>query len=333
MKMNILSCVLVNCIFTLSSAFCSDVFITQNGNSINKSAISYCINNDNVAFLGGALNWPTFNIPEEYNISSGFHEYIMKTNLDSISEQLPLWYSILGYCKLFFILNESYSSFLSDISYDNLPIKCKKLLSRNINALKNKCNMQIVKKLSVLTAINTSWKDALSSIKEILKKDTPLSYDYKLKDIPLSHDYDLTEALFILHLKPSQSCINSLFNYFKGNNYKDKDVLFYAECITGALACVLKYEGRIPNDFKFDLKKDDNNSIKDDNEESNLVKNNNKVEYFIKNAKKLMQAYKDNFIEEQNKINIINNKNIKENNKNKVYNLLQDEEKTKLKQD
>ena len=55
---------------------------------------------------------------------------------------------------------------------------------------------------------------------------------------------------------------------------------------------------------------------------------------FIKNAKKLMQAYKDYFIREQNGMNTINNnKKEIERSKKKTYNFLQEEEKCKLKQD
>ena len=123
--------------------------------------------------------------------------------------------------------------------------------------------------------------------------------------------------MFILHLNPSQSCFNNLIDYFKKSNYEDKNVLFYAECLTGALARVLKYEKKIPDNFEFDL-----------------LQTNDLSWRFIRNAKKLMQAYKDYFIREQNGMNTINNnKKEIERSKKKTYNFLQEEEKCKLKQD
>ena len=215
------------------------------------------------------------------------------------SKKLFKWYYILDLCRSFYVLDKNYYTLFDEISYESLPDKCKKLLSRNINELKKKCDIPIAEKLSLLTTINVSWEDVLSVMKEIALVGA------------LSHKYTLTEALFILHLKPS-----NIFGRFFQNN-AGKSLLFYAKCITGALACVLKHEGKIPSDFEFEiLPTDDANG------------------YFLRNVKKLMQAYKDNFIREQNRMNRINNnKNKIERSKKKTYNLLQQEEKCKLKQD
>ena len=306
MKMNILSCVLVNCILMLSSAFCSDVFITQSGTSINKSAISYCMDKSIGAFWIENSILKLSNLPNNYNKLVSFPRHIKTTDFKSVPNELSRWYFSIGLCKSFLILHETICTLHDEISYEELPNECKKLLSRNIKELKNKCNVQVAQKLSLLTSIDVSWEDTLSSMKTITEGKA------------LSHRYTLTEALFILHLKPSKPLINYLnpINYLKRNNYENKDVLFYAECITGALACVLKHDKKIPTDFEFDLIQTSDSSWR-----------------FMKNVKKLMLAYKNNFIKEQNEMNIINNKSKKENNKNTAYNLLQDEEKIKLKQD
>ena len=306
--MNVLLRILVSYMFIIASASCSNIFLPTNCINIKNHSESFCIDKNTGSFVNSALDWGIFNVPKKYNIIlSGFHKYITTTDLNSISEQLPTWYPIIGYCRLSFILNESYYSLLKGISYESLPDNCKKLLLRNIKELnEKKCDIKVAQKLSVLTAINTSWEDTLSSMKTITEGKA------------LSHRYTLTEALFILHLKPSKPLINYLnpINYLKRNNYENKDVLFYAECITGALACVLKHDKKIPTDFEFDLIQTSDSSWR-----------------FMKNAKKLMQAYKDTFTKEQNKMNIINNKSKEEDNKEKVYNVLQDEERIKLKQD
>jgi hypothetical protein len=185
------------------------------------------------------------------------------------------------------------------------------LLLEKINQIKSKCDVSSAKKLSILTAINTSWENALSSMKEIVKEQA------------LSHEYTLTEALFILHLKPSQSCTsNSVWSnwiklFLKSSEYKNEDVLFYAECITGAIACVFRHNKKIPANFEFDI-----------------IYTNDLSYRFIKNVKKLMQAYKDIFIKEEKKMNSIsNNKNKEERNENKIYNPWQEEEKYRLNKD
>ena len=313
MKNNVLSCILVNCVFVLSSTFCSDMFITKNGTNINNSILSRCIseNMQRFGYNTSVFDKSHIGFLKKNNISISYCEYIRIINSSFNSEELFKWYYISDLCKSFFVLDKNYCVLFDEVSYESLPNSCKKLLSGNIEELKSKCDIKSAQKLSVLIAINTSWDDILSSMKEIVDKDEPLSHDYKL-----------TEALFILHLKPSKSCnsnsvLSNLRKLFqKSNEYKDEDVLFYAECITGALACVLKHDKKIPSDFKFDVIQTSDSSWR-----------------FMKNAKKLMQAYKDNFIKEQNKMNIINNKNKEENNKKKVYNILQDEEKIKLKQD
>ena len=248
-------------------------------------------------------NCAPFSIPRKCNTFISIPKYIEGINSFLLSNELPVWYLNFLLCRSFFVIQKNYWSIFNKTSYENLSGNCKKLLNGNIEELKSKCDIKVAKKLSLLTAINTSWEDALSSIKEIVGKQA------------LSHKYTLTEALFILHLKPSQSCTStSIWSnwsklFQKDNEYKEEDVLFYAECLTGALARVLKYEKKIPDNFEFDL-----------------LQTNDLSWRFIRNAKKLMQAYKDYFIREQNRMNRINNnnKNKIERGKKKTYNFLQE---------
>ncbi|MBQ9441004.1 MAG: hypothetical protein IJU54_01160 [Alphaproteobacteria bacterium] len=98
----------------------------------------------------------------------------------------------------------------------------------------------------------------------------------------LSHKYNLTEALFILHLNPIHP---SLFRRVFYNNKYENDMMFYAKCITGAIACILRFEKKIPEDFNFDIIPGDNvkqcfirNVSKLINECSKKFNNSNKIE-------------------------------------------------------
>ena len=168
--------------------------------------------------------------------------------------------------------------------------------------MKKKCDIPIAEKLSLLTAINPSYEEALSSMREINK------------DGSLSYNYTLTEAIFILHLNPSQSCTNYIMSFFRKNNYEDKNVLFYARCLIGALACVLKHDGKIPADFEFDL-----------------LQTGNEKSYFLTSVKRLMQTYMKYLINKQNAVN--NRPHRIETNKKQVYSNSQVGNNGKLKQD
>lgn len=120
------------------------MFENPNETNISK-AISFCINKNAGSFIDSELKWTTFAIPSKYDIplTLTFHEYVTTIDLNNISNQLPIWYSILGHCRTFFILNESFYSLLKDILYENLPDICKKLLSGNIKKLKKKCDLTV----------------------------------------------------------------------------------------------------------------------------------------------------------------------------------------------
>ena len=69
----------------------------------------------------------------------------------------------------------------------------------------------------------------------------------------LTYEYKLTEAVFILPLRPTNSITDFFKNIFKSDKYEDEDMLFYAKCLTGALARVLKNEKTVSSDFKFEI--------------------------------------------------------------------------------
>lgn len=316
MKLNVLLRIFTTCIFIVSGTFSADALVSSNRTNIcnnnfalSYSAVLYCMDKNtwNFGTINLPLNCAPFTIPQKCNTFISIPKYIENISSLSLSNELPVWYLNLLLCRSFFVIQKNYWSLFNTTSYESLPGNCKKLLNGNIEKLKSKCDIKSAQKLSVLTAINTSWEDALSAMKEIALGGA------------LSHKYTLTEALFIIHLKPSQECtnnsvLNNLQKWFltnrENNEYKEEDVLFYAECITGALACVLKHEGKIPSNFEFDI-----------------LQTSDLEWHFLRNVKKLMQAYKDNFINEQKRMNKIDT------NKKKVHNYLQEEEKCKLKQD
>ena len=53
MKMKILSCVLINCLFMLSNTFGSGVYITPNCASVNRDAVLSCIDKNTCKVLLG----------------------------------------------------------------------------------------------------------------------------------------------------------------------------------------------------------------------------------------------------------------------------------------
>lgn len=189
------------------------------------------------------VTWPYFTLPEEYKVKIWVYEYVKTTNLNSLSENLPMWYSILGKCRCMFVAHKNYVSYFKNIIFKDLPDTCKLLLSENIKEFqkKNFTSIEEAQKWSLLTTIVVSWKNAYSAMKSINERGA-LTYEYKL-----------TEAVFILHLRPINSITGFLSNIFNSDKYEDEDMLFYAKCLTGALACVLKNDKRVSSDFKFEI--------------------------------------------------------------------------------
>ena len=170
MKMKIL-CVFVPCLYILSSAFCSDMFVTPNGTNIHKSAISYCMCRNTGAFLRDECLLKISNFPNKYSALINFPEHITTIDLNSTYiDDTSTWYFTLGLCRSFVIMHEFTCILFDKILYERLPDKCKKLLNGNIKELKKKCDIKIAQELSLLTAINTSWNNALSAMKEIVGK-------------------------------------------------------------------------------------------------------------------------------------------------------------------
>ena len=239
-------------------------------NKINHrySVMLFCMNRNTWQLWKSHLKWPYFTLSEKYESNEWTNEWIYtklkKIDLNSISEDLPRWYYIIGKSRNMFVAHKNYYSYFDIVSYKDLPNICKQLLSENINLLQTEqnCSLEEAQKWSLLTCIVVSWKDAYSSMKTIAKEG------------PFTHKYNLTEAVFILHLRP-KSGINGFFSkIFQGNKYEDEEMLFYSKCLTGALACVLKHEKNIPVDFKLEI-------LASDTFKSS----------FLRNSQKLMEAY------------------------------------------
>ena len=205
------------------------------------SNMVHCCNRNTCYLRKLYLTWPYFTLPEEYEFHNWVYEYVKTTDLNSFS--LPMWYSILGKCRHMFVAHKNYPSYFNTITFEDLPDNCKLLLSENIKMFqkKNNTSLEDAQKWSLLTAIVVSWKKAYSAMKSINERGA-LTYEYKL-----------TEAVFILHLRPTNSITDFFKNIFKSDKYEDEDMLFYAKCLTGALARVLKNEKRVSSDFKFEI--------------------------------------------------------------------------------
>ncbi len=271
--MNILR-IITSCILILSHAFGSNDPIKQNVN-IHESVWLYCMNQNTKTFWGNkSLDCSMFRFQREYDALLNFPkqiEIIKEKNINYVNnDNIPIWYLTLDLCKRFVITHKNYGTAFDNVSYESLPDNCKKLLSSNIEILANKCDLVSAQKLSLLTAINAQWDDALCAMKKIASRGA------------LSHEYTLTEALFILHLNPTHP---NVFRRVFYNDEYEKDMMFYAKCITGAIACILKFEKEIPEDFKFDIIQGDDvkqcfirNVSKLINEYSKKFNNSNKIE-------------------------------------------------------
>ena len=211
-------------------------------NKEQRSVMLFCMDRNTYCFWQMELKWPYFTLSEKYKIYEYIDTYIKK-NLNSISEDLPRLYYIIGKCQQMFIVHKKYLDYFNSILYKDLPNTCIKLLSENINLLikEKNCSLEEAQKWSLLTAIVVSWKDAYSALKAIVERG------------PLSHKYKLTEAIFILHLRPTFSITGFFGNIFQTDKYENEDMIFYAKCLIGALACVYKHEKYIPSDFKFEI--------------------------------------------------------------------------------
>lgn len=273
--MNILL-IITSCILILSNAFGSNDPIKQNVD-IPESVWLYCMDQNTNTFWGNkSLNCSMLRFQREYDALLDFPKQIeiMKArkinyvNDDNIP--IPIWYLTLDICKCFVIIHKNYGTAFDNVSYESLPDNCKKLLASNIDILANKCDLVSAQKLSLLTAINAQLDDALCAMKKIASRGA------------LSHEYTLTEALFILHLNPTHP---NVFRRVFYNDEYEKDMMFYAKCITGAIACILRFEKKIPDDFNFDIIPGDNvkqcfirNVSKLINECSKKFNNSNKIE-------------------------------------------------------
>lgn len=138
------------------------------------SVMLFCMNRNTCKLWKSHLKWPYFTLSEKYESDGWNNEWIYtklkKIDLNSILEDLPRWYYIIGKCRNMFVAHKYYYSYFDIVSYKDLPNICKKLLSENINLLQTgqDCSLEEAQKWSLLTCIVVSWKDAYSSMKKDL---------------------------------------------------------------------------------------------------------------------------------------------------------------------
>lgn len=245
--------------------------------NIPESVWLYCMNQNTKTFWGNkSLDYSMLRFQSEYDALLNFPkqvEIIKERNINYVNnDNIPIWFLTLDLCKRYVITHKNYGAAFDNVSYESLPDNCKKLLSSNIEILANKCDLVSAQKLSLLTAIDAQWDDALCAMKNITSSGA------------LSHKYNLTEALFILHLNPTHP--NVFRRVFYNDEYKN-DMMFYAKCITGAIACILKFENEIPEDFNFDI-----------------VPGDDVKRCFTRNVSKLIKEYSKKF---NNSNKIVNN--------------------------
>ena len=255
---------------------------------IPESVWLYCMNQYTKTFWGNkSLDYSMLRFQREYDALLNFPkqvEIIKERNINYVNnDNIPIWFLTLDLCKRYVITHKNYGATFDNVSYESLPDNCKKLLSSNIEILANKCDLVSAQKLSLLTAIDAQWDDALCAMKNIASSGA------------LSHKYNLTEALFILHLNPTHP--NVFRRVFYNDEYKN-DMMFYAKCITGAIACILKFEKEIPEDFNFDI-----------------IPGDDVKQCFIRNVSKLIKEYSKKF-----------------NNSNKIVNRQSEQAHVKVKQ-
>jgi len=103
-------------------------------NKEQRSVMLFCMDRNTYCFWQMELKWPYFTLSEKYKIYEYIDIYIKK-NLNSISEDLPRLYYIIGKCQQMFIVHKKYLDYFNSILYKDLPNTCIKLLSENINLL------------------------------------------------------------------------------------------------------------------------------------------------------------------------------------------------------
>jgi hypothetical protein len=117
---------------------------------------------------------------------------------------------------------------------------CWKILKEEVEDLQRIYNAEsvVAKKLSLLSVFKLPWKSSVNLLGRLCK------------DGGFSHEYSLEEALFVLHMCPQRSFSDTFCCIFTGKN--DDGIVLYASCLAGAMAKVLKEEGKM-GDFSFDI--------------------------------------------------------------------------------
>jgi hypothetical protein len=117
---------------------------------------------------------------------------------------------------------------------------CWKALETNINDAQKKYSTtrETAAKLSLLTVFKLPWKSSIALLGLLCKEGG------------FSHKHTFETALLVLHMCPQRSFLDAFSYIFTRKN--EDDVILYASCLAGAMATVLKEEGKM-KDFSFDI--------------------------------------------------------------------------------
>jgi hypothetical protein len=179
---------------------------------------------------------------------------------------------VLDFCRTCIISDvKTFSFFLNRIDTQNSLFSkgtCWEVLKVHVDSLVNiyRARPEVAKKLALLTAFELPWGSFTDLLEEITSKEGGFS-----------HEYTLESALFILHMcRRASNFSEALRALFKENcQQKEERKLLYASCLAGAMANILKKEGKIQEDFFFDLQ----------------LSSEEKLQFVINNVKKLLNAY------------------------------------------
>jgi hypothetical protein len=149
---------------------------------------------------------------------------------------------ILELCRAC-VFSEITLDFFDRISDDVSAIKgslCREALKSSVNDIqKYRVLPDLAEKLSLLIVFEVPWRLAVTALRELCKEGA------------FSHEYTLEEALFVVHMCPRRSRVDTFLDFWQKSKYED-DIVFYMKCLAGAMARVLKEEGKV-RDFSFDI--------------------------------------------------------------------------------
>ena len=210
----------------------SIIFSTPKGVVIPNKAVEYLSISTRQAFalLSGCSPSSSKGMNGRYDVTGENDEIKHRFNGDQES--------LIGYIRAKCIMGLNQFKMFDKISYCNLPSKCRKFLSSQVNDIKKLgASNDVAQRYSLMCAFDISWDDSVKIMKGIAKEG------------PFSHEYSLEEALFITHMHTKMP--NAVSRWLKGNEYHEEE-LTYAGCLASSLATVLKADEKLPEDFTFD---------------------------------------------------------------------------------